>query len=90
MLAPGGVLRSPLDGISEEWAGVVASKREGHIASRVFTPEEQDEMVREGEDQGVRARNFDMLYLGNSMYENLQNELNNEDQAQQAAESIWW
>lgn len=58
--------------------------------SRDFTPAEQDEMVREGELEGVKASNLHMLRLEGSMYEELERQLGGDDQSQAAANAFWW
>jgi GNAT superfamily N-acetyltransferase len=58
--------------------------------SRDFTPAEQDEMVREGELEGVRASNLHMLRLQGSMYEELERQLSAEDQSEASANALWW
>jgi hypothetical protein len=58
--------------------------------SRDFTPAEQDEMVREGEVEGVRASNLHMLRLQGSMYEELERQLQDDDQSEAAANALWW
>jgi GNAT superfamily N-acetyltransferase len=63
----------------------------GHEAkSRDFTPAEQDEMVREGELEGVRASNLGMLRLEGSMYEELERQLATDDQSEASANALWW
>jgi hypothetical protein len=58
--------------------------------SRDFTPAEQDEMVREGELEGVKASNLHMLNLQGSMYEELERQLTGDQQSQDAANAFWW
>lgn len=58
--------------------------------SRDFTPAEQDEMVREGELEGVKASNLHMLRLEGSMYEELERQLGGDDQSQAAANALFW
>ena len=58
--------------------------------SRDFTPAEQDEMVREGELEGVKASNLHMLRLQGSMYEELERQLTAEDQSEASANALWW
>jgi 2'-5' RNA ligase len=66
------------------------SGMEHDARSRDFTPAEQDEMVREGELEGVRASNLGLLRLEGSMYEELERQLSTDDQAQAAANALWW
>jgi hypothetical protein len=58
--------------------------------SRDFTPAEQDEMVSEGEHEGAKASNLHMLRLEGSMYEELERQVGNDDQAQDSANAFWW
>jgi 2'-5' RNA ligase len=66
------------------------SGMEHDARSRDFTPAEQDEMVREGELEGVKASNLHMLRLQGSMYEELERQLSSDDQSQAAANALWW
>ena len=57
--------------------------------SRDFTPSEQEEMVKEGELEGVRASNYGMLRLDGSMYEELERQLQVDEQSQSSAYDLF-